>query len=111
MVDGGQVYSFKNVLVVCKRGRGRQFLVDWEGYGPEECSWVPASFIVDCNKAHFFTCAYCTCGYVPMDNNLKGSVIAALCTLFVKVCTVQFAHCVFAQFIQIFKLLYLFNIY
>ncbi|KAI3355191.1 hypothetical protein L3Q82_018049 [Scortum barcoo] len=46
MVDGGPVYKVKKLLAVHKRGQGRQFL-DWEGYGPEERSWIPASFIVD----------------------------------------------------------------
>ena len=47
MVEGGPVYAVKRLLAVRKRGRGRQFLVDWDGYGLEERTWIPASFIVD----------------------------------------------------------------
>lgn len=46
-VNGEPVYTVKCLLMVRQRAKGLQYLVHWEGYGPEEQSWVSSKDILD----------------------------------------------------------------
>ncbi|KNE95009.1 hypothetical protein PSTG_11706 [Puccinia striiformis f. sp. tritici PST-78] len=41
IVDGEEEWEVDQLLDCRKRGRGREFLVEWKGFGPDSNSWEP----------------------------------------------------------------------
>lgn len=47
MIDGEEAYQIHEILRSRRWGEQLQYLIDWEGYSPEERSWINRKDILD----------------------------------------------------------------
>ncbi len=58
ILDQPSVYQVKDIMDLRQRGGRLEYLVDWEGYGPEERSWVVRDDILDPMLLEEFHCVH-----------------------------------------------------
>ena len=46
-INGQKEWLVKRILDRHRHGRGWQYLIEWEGYGPEHNQWMPSKEIDD----------------------------------------------------------------
>ncbi|KAK3511404.1 hypothetical protein QTP70_007228 [Hemibagrus guttatus] len=79
LLDDGTTYEVKEILDSQRHGGQLEYLVDWEGYGPEERSWVARDDILDPNllealhAAHSHRPAPCARGRLPRRRGPRPS--------------------------------------
>lgn len=54
LLEDGAAYEVSDILDSRRRGGQLEYLFDWDGYGPEERSWVPRNDILDPNLLDTF---------------------------------------------------------